>query len=198
MNDLSPHRVAHDFYPTPEEGTRALLSVERFDGSIWEPSCGDGAMSKVLARAGYHVVSTDLIDRGYGLSGVNFLTQTTPRAKHIVSNPPFGRGLADQFVRHALHLIRETGGTVAMLLDLASLAHPLRHRLWINTPPANIYVLDELLCVPRTPHHITTPTMRFCWVLWKPDHQGRPTLWWLSTSRFRTKPSPPSSPWRPT
>jgi hypothetical protein len=41
------NRQRDDFYPTPPEGTRALLSVERFEGPIWEPACGDGAISRV-------------------------------------------------------------------------------------------------------------------------------------------------------
>jgi len=57
----SANRQKDDFYPTPPEGTRALLSVERFDGSIWEPACGDGAISRVLIEAGYEVVSSDLV-----------------------------------------------------------------------------------------------------------------------------------------
>jgi len=65
-NNRTPKRAAFEFYPTPPEATRALLSVETFEGSIWEPACGDGAISKVLTEAGYQVVSTDLIDRGYG------------------------------------------------------------------------------------------------------------------------------------
>ena len=66
LNYRYPRRVPHDFYPTPPEAVRALLSVETFEGSIWEPACGDGAISKVLLEAGHEVVSTDLIDRGYG------------------------------------------------------------------------------------------------------------------------------------
>ncbi len=46
------------------------------------------------------------------------------RAKHILTNPPYGRGLADAFVTHALALTKRTGGTVAMLLAIQSLAHP--------------------------------------------------------------------------
>ncbi|MDX2159134.1 MAG: hypothetical protein SFW09_21730 [Hyphomicrobiaceae bacterium] len=46
---------------TPPEATRALLSVERFDGPIWEPACGLGHISNVLTEAGNEVVSTDLI-----------------------------------------------------------------------------------------------------------------------------------------
>lgn len=66
LNYRYPRRVPHDFYPTPPEAVRALLSVEAFEGSIWEPACGDGAISKVLLAAGFDVVSTDLIDRGFG------------------------------------------------------------------------------------------------------------------------------------
>jgi len=85
-----PKRAAFEFYPTPPEAVRALLSVERFDGSIWEPACGDGAISKVLVEAGYQVVSTDLIGRGYGQGGLNFLKSTKPLAKNIITNPPYG------------------------------------------------------------------------------------------------------------
>lgn len=187
MTDIHPLRELHDFYPTPPEGTRALMSVERFDGTIWEPACGDGAISKVLVRAGYRVVSTDLIDRGYGDGGINFLAETAPRAKHIITNPPYGRGLADHFIRHALRLTEATGGSVAMLLDLAGLAHPSRTSLYVANPPANVYLLDELICAPRGR---TFPTFeaqnRFAWLVWKPHHVGRPALWWISTARFKS------------
>ena len=86
------------------------MSVERFDGSIWEPACGDGAISKVLAEAGYQVVSTDLIDRGYGAGGQDFLKSDKPLAKNIITNPPYGtHGLGDAFVRKALIHARKTG-----------------------------------------------------------------------------------------
>lgn len=83
-------REPFEFYPTPPEATRALLSVERFEGSIWEPACGDGAISRELEAAGYEVISTDLIDRGYGTGGVDFLKTTEPLARNIVTNPPYG------------------------------------------------------------------------------------------------------------
>ena len=41
-----------DFYPTPAWATFALIDNERFVGDIWEPACGDGAMSAVLAQTG--------------------------------------------------------------------------------------------------------------------------------------------------
>lgn len=184
---VHPTRAPFEFYPTPPQATRALLSVEEFDGSIWEPACGEGHISKVLVAAGYPVVSTDLILRGYGEGDVDFLRQDTARAKHIVTNPPYGRGLGDDFVRHALALTADTGGSVAMLLNLSSLCHPTRHELWVSRPPAVIYGLDELVCWPEGKPHLarsTTASHRYCWAVWKPGHVGRPALWWLQTSRF--------------
>ena len=85
-----PRRIPNEFYPTPPEAVRALLSVEQFDGSIWEPACGEGAISKVLSAAGHQVVSTDRFAYGFGETGVDFLAEQTPRARHIVTNPPYG------------------------------------------------------------------------------------------------------------
>jgi hypothetical protein len=141
----------------------------------------------VLEAAGHQVVSTDLIQRDYGVGRVDFLNQTECRAKHIVTNPPYGRGLGDAFVRHALDLTRQTSGTVAMLLNLASLCHPTRHDLWVGNPPAAIYGLDELVCWPEgDPAYAArfTNQHRYCWVVWKPGHVGRPEFWWLAMRDF--------------
>jgi hypothetical protein len=61
--------------------------------------------------------STDLIDRGYGRGGHDFLADNATLVDHITTNPPYGpaRGLAARFVAHALTRIRP-GGTVCMLL----------------------------------------------------------------------------------
>lgn len=186
---VHPMRARYEFYPTPPEATRALLSFEQFDGSIWEPACGRGAISRVLEDAGHEVVSTDLIQRDYGTGGIDFLRETRSRAKHIVTNPPYGRGLADAFVTHALTLIRKTGGAVAMLLNLASLCHPMRHELWINHPPRVIYALDELICWPEGDPALarsSTAQHRYCWVVWKSGAVGATSFAWLSTRHFKT------------
>lgn len=185
---VHPSRARWEFYPTPPEATRALLSVESFDGRIWEPACGLGHISKVLEGSGYDVVSTDLIERGFGLGGVDFLQEAKPRAKHIVTNPPYGRGLGDAFVRKALALTSETGGSVAMLLNLASLCHPTRHDLWVQNPPAVIYALDELVCWPEGRPELarsTTATHRYCWVVWKAGNATTTQFAWLRVANFR-------------
>ena len=95
-------------------------------------------MSKVLQEAGYSVLSTDLIDRGFGESGIDFLLDYTTTADNIVTNPPFK--LAEPFVRHALARSRRK---VAMLARLAWLEGKGRKRLYAESPIARVWVFSE-------------------------------------------------------
>lgn len=189
------NRIPNEFYPTPPEATRALLSVEQFDGPIWEPACGDGGIAKVLADHGQAVVSADLYAYGFGITGVDFLGERQARAKHIVTNPPYGRGLADRFVAKALELTAATGGNVAMLLNLASLCHPLCTDQWRTRPPARIYAIDDVVCWPQ---NFPRPrpeffNQRYCWAIWTHDHKGPSAFWWLSSQEFRVPVQRPFS-----
>lgn len=185
---LSPNRAPFEFYPTPPEATRAFLAAETFDGPIWEPACGQGAISKVLERSGYQVVSTDLADYGYGKSDVDFLKTVFPRAKHIVTNPPYGRGLGDRFVRKALEHTSRTGGKVAMLLNLASLCHPVRHESFVRRPPARIYALDDCVCYPNGDARYATrqtQTHRYAWLVWTNEAIDQTSFHWLTTAPYK-------------
>jgi hypothetical protein len=191
-----PRRLPNEFYPTPPEATRALLSVETFEGSIWEPACGEGAIAKELTAAGHTVVSTDLVDYGFGIPRVDFLKEIRPRARHIVTNPPYGSGLADAFITRSLDFVRDTRGTVAMLLNLASLAHRTRTRWWREHPPARLYAIDDIVCWPEhrygpAPSYFSKH--RYFWAVWTPDHSGPSAFWWLSSADFRTRQSIPNN-----
>src|SRR5215210_5604055 len=82
-----------DFYPTHPDWTRALLAHVNLTREVWEPACGDGAMVRVLEKAGYEVRATDIA------YGDDFL-ESDLRAGSIVTNPPFK--LLDEFVHHGL------------------------------------------------------------------------------------------------
>ena len=65
-------RHKDDYYPTPPEATESLLQVEKFEGKILEPACGEGHISKVLMSHGHQVVSNDLVDRVMAQEGSIF------------------------------------------------------------------------------------------------------------------------------
>lgn len=169
------NREKDDFYPTPPEGTEALLRVEKFDGAIWEPACGDGAISKVLAEQGYDVVSTDLVDRGFGTPRVDFLMECRSLAPNIVTNPPFK--MVAPFLRQSLHL---TTGKVAMLLRLACLEGTERREIYDSSPLARVWVFSRRLTMWREGKATGEGGMlAFAWFVFEHGYTGKPTLGWL-------------------
>lgn len=173
----SENRERDDFYPTPPHATEAMLNVETFVGQIWEPACGDGAMSKVLAARGYDVISTDLIDRGFGEARTDFLMEWQPRAPNIVTNPPFK--FAQEFVEQALRL---TTGKVAILARLAWLEGKERRKLFVSTPLARVWVFSARVPMSRNGEDMGKGKggmIAFAWYIWDHAHRGAPTLGWI-------------------
>lgn len=110
------------FYPTPWEATEAALIAEGpwIAGyqSIDEPACGKGDMAEIMKAHGFDVVATDLVDRGYGAGGVDFLSPKFKRkSKALFTNPPFSdedkNPLAAGFIKQAHALQYEY---IAMIL----------------------------------------------------------------------------------
>lgn len=191
---LGPNRARNEYYPTPSKATRALLAHATFDGAIWECACGEGWISLELISAGHDVVSTDLsseyayVRKGHATGGIDFLATRVPRCRNIVSNPPYGAGLADQFLDKALGYARHTGGTVAFLLNLNSLAHPSRTALFKQHPPASVLILDDLVIYPDgLPARATRSTTehRYAWLTWTPATPTKTTtLKWVRCASF--------------
>jgi hypothetical protein len=139
---LAEHR--DDFYPSPPEAVHALLKVENFSGTIWEPACGNGAIVNVLRSVGHRVYATDLVDRGCpdSESRVDFLFESPPGVHigAIVTNPPFV--LANHFVAHAITLAIPK---IAMLLRLAFLEGIGRSAILDNGLLARVHVFRNRL-----------------------------------------------------
>jgi len=171
------NREKDDFYPTWPAATEALLRVEQFDGAIWEPACGEGDMSRVLIDAGHEVISTDLVDRGYGEARIDFLMEWQARAPNIVTNPPFG--MAQDFVDKALSL---TTGKVAMFLRLAFLESLQRGEWLPTTPLAHVWVMSRRVPMQRgrlSEQGDGHGVLAFAWFVWDHSYVGKPTLGWL-------------------
>jgi len=172
-------REKDDFYPTPERATLALLKAEQFIGPVWEPACGDGAISKLFEAAGHTVVSSDLVDRGYGETRVDFLMEYKSRAPNVVTNPPFK--LAVPFVKHALGL---TTGKVAMLLKIAFLEGQERAALFRGSPLARVHVFSQRLAfVPGGTSEARKldggGMMAFAWFVWDHGYAEPPRIGWI-------------------
>ena len=178
------NREENDFYPTPPEATRALLSVEKFAGAIWEPACGDGAISKVLEADGLTVISTDLIDRGYGQGGRDFMLEWQALAPNIVTNPPFT--MTHEFIERAVTMAT---GKVALLMRLQCLAGQTRKKFYDQHPPARVWVISNRIKMHRggTPGEDDEggSMFDFAWYVWYAGYKGHAKLGWLDTRKTR-------------
>ena len=143
---VNKNRDKHDFYPTEPKFVGALLRQEDFEGSILEPACGEGHISKVLEDNGYEVISRDLIDHGYGISGVDFLADKFI-CDNVVTNPPYKHGM--EFVQHA---IEHTNNKIAMLMTLNFAETQSRHQFFIDSPPTTIILISNRMKDSQFPH----------------------------------------------
>jgi len=154
-------RQTDDWYPSPPEVTQAILEVEQFDGTIWEPCCGDGAIGKLIEAAGYTVVASDINPRGYGVKRDLFSVQRQV-SYNTVSNPPFqlgdGRSVAD-VIRHLMTLNQRK---IALVLKSTYWHAASRLPIFDEYRPAWIYPLTwrpDFLGLGR-------PTMEVMWCVW--------------------------------
>lgn len=163
-----------DLYETPACATCALLDVEDVPDMIWEPACGRGAISSILLMRGKRVFSTDLVNYGYGIAGVDFLMEHKPQnVGAIITNPPFK--LADQFVRHALVLCPK----VIMLLRLAFLEGSRRTDILDDGRLARVYVFKNRLPMMHRDGwegKTSTSTTAYAWYCWDRSFCGSPTI----------------------
>jgi hypothetical protein len=161
-----------DFFPTNRSAVKILIASEKFKGKIWEPACGDGAISRYLKKAGYDVKSTDLHDHGYGESGVNFLNQIGQKVDNIVTNPPYGpRGIVQEFIEHSLRCSRHK---VVMFLRLVWLGGGRKRRQFLRDyPPARIYMLGRVKMGPKQGSMID-----YVWVVWDKSYDGPTETYW--------------------
>jgi hypothetical protein len=164
-----------DYFPTPAWATHALIDNEKFVGDIWECACGDGAMSKVLALHGSNVISSDLYRRGFGETGIDFLTADR-RAENIITNPPYNS--AEGFVTAG---VKKSKRKFALLLRLAFLEGSNRaNTIFSLNPPSRVWVFSERITFyPANTIVKGSGTTAYAWFVWDKNASGGTQLKWL-------------------
>ena len=157
-----------DFYPTPPDATHALMrflaakGAIKKDSLVWEPACGNGAMSNVIAEYVSDVYSTDIRQTGFGHGGLDFLGASFD-CEAVITNPPFA--LSEQFIVHAL----TQAPVVAMLLKSQYWHAQRRIELFHQHQPAFVLPLTwrpDFLYDQRENGAKGAPTMEVCWTVW--------------------------------
>ncbi len=179
-NHVEEEREENDYYATQPLAVEKLLEIETFSTNIWECACGEGHISKVLENRGHIVKSTDLIDRGYGESGVDFLKQTNRFDGDIITNPPYK--YAQEFIEKALSLISEKR-KVAMFLKLQFLEGKRRKSLFLSDPPHTVWVSSSRLACAKNgdfKRSGLSGAVAYAWFIWEKGYNGPTYLKWFN------------------
>jgi len=172
-------REKHDYYATEPSTIDDLFAVHKFSDAIWECACGEGHLAKQMENYGKSVLSTDLIDRGYGTGGIDFLQeQTTKWPGDIITNPPYK--YAKEFVEKSLELI-DDGRQVAMFLKLTFLEGQKRKKLFQQHPPKYVYVFSaRKKCAINGDFASTgSSAAAYAWFIWEKGNTNEPIIRWL-------------------
>lgn len=168
QRDSGYERRERDLYETPSWVTEALLPHLPRLGVIWEPAAATGKMARVLRGRADEVISSD-IDRGD-----DFLALTPPGdVDAIITNPPYE--LATEFIDHALKLMTEVRGLVAMLLRTDFDHAKTRARLFADCAAFS----KKIVLTKRIrwfEESAGSPSFNHAWFIWDHRHQGAPTL----------------------
>lgn len=173
-------REENDYYATEPKALEMLLDLENFSCNVWECACGEGHLARVLKDRGYEVTSSDLIDRGYGVGGVDFLNFDKPFNGDIITNPPYK--YAKEFVEKAMEII-PVGHKVAMFLKLQFLEGKARKKLFEKYPPSKIYVSSSRLRCAMNGDFKKAKNQNavsYAWFIWEKGYKGEPIVRWFN------------------
>ena len=144
---------------------------------IWECACGEGHLSKVLEQS-YTVISSDLIDRGYGTTGIDFLKVNKEWNGDILTNPPYK--YAKEFVEKGLELVT-VGKYVIMLLKIQFLEGKERFKLFKKYPPKFVYVNStrQTCYINGDMSKKMSSASCYCWFIWQKGWYGETKIKWI-------------------
>ncbi len=182
-NHTNDEREENDYYATDPTAIDDLLRVETISKRIWEPACGEGHLAKRLTELGYDVTATDLIDRGYGKGGRNFLEVRgwNPDESYfpgdIITNPPYK--YCTDFILKSLELVKE-GHKVCMFLKLQTLEGQERYnRIYKDNPPKTIYVYSKRKQCGKNGNFTGSSAVCYAWFVWEKGFKGDTTVKWI-------------------
>ncbi len=172
-------RVKNDYYATHSDSTKALLEVEEILYPALEPACGEGHISKLLCEN--DTGSYDLIYRGYGKGGIDFLKHDFEFPYNtVITNPPFK--YFQEFVEKALKIANKK---VIMFGKLQALEGQKRATFLETTPLKTVYVFKKRQQPMRNGKELDDngkkmgSTMAFAWFVWEIGYEGSPIIKWI-------------------
>jgi hypothetical protein len=170
-------RVRNDFYETPHWQIEALLERVKPSGTIFEPCCGDGAISNFLSdycvenievltndieltrKADTHFDARDI--HGWNNFCIGYRNKIRNKINWTITNPPFTAAF-EILVNAYAH-----SNYVALLLRLSFLEPTREREKFLSTiPPKRVIILPRW---KYNPDSKGTDSVTTAWMVWGED-----------------------------
>ena len=182
-NKNNINREKNDFYATPTKEVENILKHEELKGVVLEPCCGMGHMCEGIINSGFkgQIISTDLINRGYGEWGLDFLNEDYPYTENIgtvIINPPFKH--IEQFVNKSLEIAKDK--VILFARNQFTEGQSRYENIFKNNPPTRIYqYVDRVACAKDGDFNKTlSSNMAFGWFVWDKNTSNKDTIFkWI-------------------
>lgn len=182
-------KAENDFYATDPDTVdifmkRALsdnLFYDMYGQTVWECACGDGNIAHKMKQyfPQSPLLATDLVYRGYGEGGIDFLT-AKKRARMIITNPPFS--LINDFIKHGLE---QTDRYLVLFAKIQLLETVERKKILEKSPLRYIYVHSTRQATWKNGESRDlqgkkwATTMFLAWFVWDKMYDGEPVVRYL-------------------
>lgn len=174
----SDNREDLDFYTTDPSSVIMFLDRIIKDGIylpklVLEPCCGLGDISEVLKEYGFEVISQDLVYRGYGTGGKDFLLEDKPH-QCIFTNPPYS--ILQEFILKALSLTKRW---LVLYVRLQFLEGKKKQEIFKKPGLRYIYLhVSRQKCYPQGKRP-GKGQVAYCWLIWDKNYNGEPIFRWI-------------------
>ena len=175
-------RQEHDYYATDPNALTSLLRMKELPKVVYECACGAGHLADVLVKHGHSVVATDLVSRGYGVGGVDFLkVEKLPEdCNCILTNPPYKFTM--EFIEHSLELLPE-GGEAIFLLNVNALSGKARYeRFYKHGVLKEVFVFPRRIQCAKNGDFASQngSAVNYAWFVFRKGYLGKTHVRWIA------------------
>ncbi len=124
---------------------------------------GGGNLSLELKRLGYNVTrETDLFDRGYGTTGVDFFKETELFQGNTITNPPYS--FINDWIKHSLKI---TSNKVYIFCRIQTIESLKRYEIFKENPPLFICpFVKRIQCYRNNDNTLKSSAVCYSWFIW--------------------------------
>lgn len=158
-------REKNDYYSTDEKAITLLHKHNLLDKDVpyWETAVGGGRLAKQLKHLGYNVIKeTDLFDRGYGDSGVDFFKCNKVFQGNLITNPPYKH--INKGIQHSIDLATNKSYIFCRIQTIESYT---RYLIFEKNPPVLICpFVRRIQCYRNDDTSLKNSAVCYAWFIW--------------------------------